>query len=141
MGATCGAQGEKRNACRFEVRKPGWRRPRGRPGRRWECTIKMHLKEEEWEVAGWIHLDKARDNLWAAVNSALKIFASLSGGISWLDEKMVVSQEELCSVESVACIEWQLIKIFLIILIINGFMSQRLMRSADWRNCPWALTQ
>jgi hypothetical protein len=23
MGATCGAQGEKRNACRFEVRKPG----------------------------------------------------------------------------------------------------------------------
>ena len=55
--------GEKRNACRVEAGKPGGRKPLGRPRRRWACTIKMHLKEEEREVEGWIHLDKARDNL------------------------------------------------------------------------------
>jgi hypothetical protein len=39
--------GEKRNACRVEVRKPRGRKPLGKPRRKWECTIKIHLKEEE----------------------------------------------------------------------------------------------
>jgi len=39
--------GEKRNACRVEVGKPGGRKPLERPRGRCECTIKMHLKEEE----------------------------------------------------------------------------------------------
>jgi len=47
IGATCGTQGEKRNTCRDEVGKPGGRKSLGRPRRRWACTIKMHLKEEE----------------------------------------------------------------------------------------------
>ena len=39
--------GEKRNACRVEAGKSRGRKPLGRHRRRWECTIKMHLKEEE----------------------------------------------------------------------------------------------
>jgi predicted metallo-beta-lactamase superfamily hydrolase len=40
-------KGEKRNSCRVEVGKTRSRKPLGRPRRRWECTTKMHLKEEK----------------------------------------------------------------------------------------------
>jgi hypothetical protein len=42
--------GERRGAYRALVGKPEGRRPRGRPGRRWEDNIKMDLREVEWEA-------------------------------------------------------------------------------------------
>jgi hypothetical protein len=40
--------GERRGAYRVLVTKPEGKRPRGRPRRRWEDTIKMNLQELEW---------------------------------------------------------------------------------------------
>jgi hypothetical protein len=39
--------GEKRNAYRIFVGKPDGKSPLGRPRRRWEYNIKMHLREIE----------------------------------------------------------------------------------------------
>jgi hypothetical protein len=49
--------GETRDAYRALVGKPEVRRPRGRPGRRWEDTIKMDLLEVGWGGGmDWIDL-------------------------------------------------------------------------------------
>jgi hypothetical protein len=40
--------GEKRNAYRLLVGKPGGKRPLGRPRRRWVNNIKMDLGEVGW---------------------------------------------------------------------------------------------
>jgi hypothetical protein len=45
MGRTFSAYGEKRNACRILVRKPGGKKPLGRPRRRWEENIRINLRE------------------------------------------------------------------------------------------------
>jgi hypothetical protein len=48
--------GEKRNAYRILVGKPGGRRPLGRPRRRWVDNIKMDLREVEWDDVDWVDL-------------------------------------------------------------------------------------
>jgi hypothetical protein len=48
--------GEKRNAYRILVGKPGGKRPLGRSRRRWVDNIKMDLREIGWDGVGWIHL-------------------------------------------------------------------------------------
>jgi len=40
--------GKRRSACRVLVGKPEGTRQLGRPRRRWENDIKMHLQEVEW---------------------------------------------------------------------------------------------
>ena len=40
--------GERRSAYRVLVRKPEARRPLGRPGHRWDDSIKMDLREVGW---------------------------------------------------------------------------------------------
>jgi hypothetical protein len=40
--------GEKRNAYRMFVGKPGGKRPLGRPRRRWVDNIKIDLREIGW---------------------------------------------------------------------------------------------
>jgi hypothetical protein len=42
--------GDRRNAHRVLVGKPEGRRPLGGPSRRWECDLKMNLREVEWWV-------------------------------------------------------------------------------------------
>jgi hypothetical protein len=44
--------GDMRNTCRGSVRKPGGRRPPGRPVRRWADNIKMSVKEDRTVCAG-----------------------------------------------------------------------------------------
>jgi hypothetical protein len=52
-----GRIGEKSNAYRILVGKPGGRRPLGRPRRRWVDKIKMNLREIGWMLwIGWIWL-------------------------------------------------------------------------------------
>jgi hypothetical protein len=53
MGRACSTNGEKRNAFRILVGKPG---PLGRPRRRWVDNIKMNLREVEWGGIDWIDL-------------------------------------------------------------------------------------
>jgi hypothetical protein len=48
--------GEKRNAYRILVGKPGGNRPLGRPKRRWVNSVKIDLRETEWGGMDWIDL-------------------------------------------------------------------------------------
>jgi hypothetical protein len=49
--------GEKRNAYRILVGKPGGKRPLGRPKRKWVDNIKMDLREIGWDgLSGLIWL-------------------------------------------------------------------------------------
>jgi hypothetical protein len=48
MGRAYNTHGEKRNEYRLLVGKPEGKRPLGRPRRRWEVNIKMHLRESGW---------------------------------------------------------------------------------------------
>jgi hypothetical protein len=56
----------KRNAYRILARKPGGKRPLGRPRRRWVDNIKMHLRQMGWDGMDWIDLSQDR-NLWRAL--------------------------------------------------------------------------
>ena len=49
-------------ACRVLIEKPGEKRQRGRPSRRWEDSIKTDRKGIVWEVVDWIDLAEGRDN-------------------------------------------------------------------------------
>jgi hypothetical protein len=57
--------GEKRNAYRLLVGRPGGKRPLGRPRRRWVDNIRMHLD--------WIGLAQDRNRWRALVNSVLNL--------------------------------------------------------------------
>jgi len=35
--------------------------PLWRPQHRWECNVRLDLRETGWEVMGWIHLFRDRD--------------------------------------------------------------------------------
>jgi hypothetical protein len=56
MGRACSMNGKKRNAYRISVRKPGGKRPRRTPRRRWVNNIKMDLKEIGWGGMDRIYL-------------------------------------------------------------------------------------
>jgi hypothetical protein len=66
--------GEKRNAYRLLVGKPGGKRPLGRPRRRWVDNIRMDLGEVEWDDVDWIDLAQDRKRWRALVNSVLNIW-------------------------------------------------------------------
>jgi hypothetical protein len=65
--------GEKRNAYRILVGKPGGKRPLGRPRRRWVNNIKMDLREIGWDGVDWIDLTQDRDRWRALVNTVLNL--------------------------------------------------------------------
>jgi hypothetical protein len=65
--------GERRGAYRALVGKPEGRRPLGRPRRRWEDNIKMHLREVGWGGMDWINLAQDRDRWQALVNAVMNL--------------------------------------------------------------------
>jgi hypothetical protein len=55
------------------VGKPEGKRPLGRPRRRWEDNIKMHLQEVGGAYGDWMELAQDRDR-WRTLVSAVKNF-------------------------------------------------------------------
>jgi hypothetical protein len=56
MGEACSTNGEKRNAYRILVAKPGERGSLGKPRHRWVNNIRMDLGEVGWGVVDSIGL-------------------------------------------------------------------------------------
>jgi hypothetical protein len=65
--------GEKRNAYRILVGKPGGKRPLGGPRHRWVSDIKMDLREIEWVGVDWIDLAQDRDQWSTLVNTVMDL--------------------------------------------------------------------
>jgi hypothetical protein len=63
---------DMRNAYRILGKSEG-KRPLGRPRRRWVDTIKMDLREIEWDGMDWIKLAQDRDQWWALVNTVMNL--------------------------------------------------------------------
>jgi hypothetical protein len=71
--------GEKRNAYRLLVGKPGGKRPLGRPRRRWVDNIKMDLLEIGWGGVDWIGLTQDRDK-WRALVNCVQVIGGKARG-------------------------------------------------------------
>jgi hypothetical protein len=65
--------GEGRDIYRFFVGRPEGKRPLGRPRRRWDCKIKMELREIGIEGSNWIHLAQDRLQRRACVIMVMKL--------------------------------------------------------------------
>jgi hypothetical protein len=50
------------------------KRPLGRPSCKWEDNSSMDMREIKWEGMDWIHLAQGRDQLWALVNTVMKLW-------------------------------------------------------------------
>jgi hypothetical protein len=66
MGTACSTHEENRNGHRVWVVKPEGKRLLGRHRRRWEDTIKMHLRETGLGGMDWNNLAQNRDQ-WRAL--------------------------------------------------------------------------
>jgi len=73
FSASVAHMSEMRDLYKILVGKPEWKRPRGRPRRRWEDNVRIYLREIGWEVADWMHLAQDRDQLWAVVNTVMNL--------------------------------------------------------------------
>ena len=65
--------GEERGLYRVLVGKPEGERPLGRPRRRWEDNIKMHLQEVGCGGIDWIYLAQERGRWPTLVNVVMKL--------------------------------------------------------------------
>ena len=65
--------GERGDVYRFLVRKPGSKRPLGRPRRKWEDNIKMDLQEVGCGGMDWTGLAQYRDRWRALVNAIMNL--------------------------------------------------------------------
>ena len=65
--------GERRGTYRVLVGKPEGKKPLGRPRRRWEDNIKMHLQEVGCGGMDWIELVQDRDRWRALVNAVMNL--------------------------------------------------------------------
>jgi hypothetical protein len=63
-----------RSEVRYSGRKPERNRPDGRPRRMWEDNIRMDLREIQWEIMDWIHLDQDRDQWMGLVNTRMNLW-------------------------------------------------------------------
>jgi hypothetical protein len=67
VGGACGTHGRGEKSVQG---KPEGKRPLGRPRRRWEDGIRVHLREIGLGGVDWIRLSQDRDR-WRAVVSAV----------------------------------------------------------------------
>jgi hypothetical protein len=65
--------GEERGVYRVLVGRPAGKRPLGRPRRRWEENIKIHLREIGIDGANWIRLAQDRVHWRAFVNTVMNL--------------------------------------------------------------------
>jgi hypothetical protein len=65
--------GEKRNVYRVLMGKSEGKRPLGRPRRKWEDGIRMHLREIGWRSVDWMQLAQDRDRWRALVNTVMNL--------------------------------------------------------------------
>jgi hypothetical protein len=72
--------GEKRNAYRILMGKPGGKRPLGRSRRRWVHNIKMNLREIGWGGMDWIGLVQDREQWRTLVNTVMNFRVPYSVG-------------------------------------------------------------
>ena len=66
MSRACSTYRERRGVYRVLVGKPGGERPLGRPRRRWEDNIKMHLQEVGcgvWTGSSWLRIGTGGEHL------------------------------------------------------------------------------
>jgi hypothetical protein len=70
MGGACSSDGEGRGVYRVLVGKAEGKRPMGRPRRRWEDNIKVHLQEVGCGGMDWIELALDKDT-WRVLVSAV----------------------------------------------------------------------
>jgi hypothetical protein len=64
----------------FLVGEPEWKKPLGRPRRRWEDDIRMDLREIGWEVVDWKHLTQDRGQWWGFVNTVMNLRVPYKAG-------------------------------------------------------------
>jgi hypothetical protein len=65
--------GEVRGAYNIFIGRHEWRRPLGRPRRRWEDNIKMDLREMVFGDVDWIHWAQNWDRWRALVNTVMNL--------------------------------------------------------------------
>jgi hypothetical protein len=63
--------GGDRKLYKVLVGKPNGKRPHGRPRRRWEDKIRMHLREIGLRCVDWIRLAQDRDRCRAVVSAVM----------------------------------------------------------------------
>ena len=73
MGGHIARMEERRGVCRVLVGKLERKRPRGRPRRRWEDSIKMDLQKVGCRGMDWIELAQDRDR-WRALVGTVRDF-------------------------------------------------------------------
>jgi hypothetical protein len=56
-----------------KARRKETKRPLGRPRRRWEDNIKLHLREIGWDGMDWIHVAEDMDQWRALVNTVMNL--------------------------------------------------------------------
>jgi hypothetical protein len=64
---------EGRGVCKVLVGRPEGKRPLGRPRRRWECSIKMNVREMWIDGANWIQLAQDRIRWQVFVNVVMNL--------------------------------------------------------------------
>jgi hypothetical protein len=60
---------EMRSAYKILVGRREWKRPLGRPRRKWEDCIRMDLRE----IVEWVHMAQDRDQWRASVNTVMNL--------------------------------------------------------------------
>jgi hypothetical protein len=65
--------GQKRNVYKLFIGKSERKRPRGRPGHRWEDNIRINVREIVWEGVDWIHMARDRDQWRVLVNTVTSL--------------------------------------------------------------------
>jgi hypothetical protein len=64
---------ERRSVHRVLVGRPEGKRPLGRPRRKWECNIKMDLRDIGIDGANWIQLAQDRVQWGTFVNTVMNL--------------------------------------------------------------------
>jgi hypothetical protein len=98
MNEECSMHGIVEKFIQNFVRQPEWKRPLGRPRRRWEDNIRMNLRQTGWGGVDWIYLAQNRDKWRAVVNTVMKLKGTIKGGefLHKLSDYWLLKKEFVC---------------------------------------------